>query len=252
VQHNIHGTTLQVLECVLGPNENVVGESGRMSWMSADVTMTTSTAYTGGSKGVWGAVKRAAGGATIFASNFQAGAAGGVVSFASSVPGQILPVDIGPGEEYMVHSHGFLAATPGVQLTTGFQQTLGVGFFGGEGFLLQKVSGPTQAWIQLQGEVITYDLQPGQVLFVHPGHIGMFTGGVQMKITTIKGIKNKIFGGEFFLCQLTGPGKVWLQSVTLAALAADIAPYLPEQQGVPVQGGAGGILGSAIGGILKG
>jgi uncharacterized protein (AIM24 family) len=221
-----------------------------MSWMSADVTMTTSTAFTGGSSGVWGAVKRAAGGATIFSSNFQAGPNGGVVSFSSSVPGQILPITIAAGEEYMVHSHGFLAATPGVQLSTGFQQTLGVGFFGGEGFLLQRVSGPTQAWIQLQGEVITYDLQPGQQLFVHPGHLGMFTGGIQMKITTIKGIKNKIFGGEFFLCQLTGPGKVWLQSITLAALAADIAPYLPEQQAA-APAGAGGLLGSAIGGILK-
>ncbi len=250
MQHNIHGTTLQVLECVLAANESVVGESGRMSWMSAGVEMTTSTAFTGGSKGVWGAVKRVAGGATIFASNFQAGPSGGVVSFASNVPGQILPVNIAAGEEYMVHSHGFLAGTPGVQLSAGFQQTLGVGFFGGEGFVLQRVAGPAQTWIQLQGEVITYDLQPGQMLFVHPGHIGMFTGGIQMKITTIKGLKNKIFGGEFFLCQLTGPGKVWLQSLTLAGLAADIAPYLPQQEAA-TSGGAGGLLSGAIGGILK-
>ncbi|HWC36826.1 MAG TPA: TIGR00266 family protein [Mycobacteriales bacterium] len=244
MQHNIHGTTLQVLECVLGPGESVVGESGRMTWMSADVTMTTSTAYTGGSKGVWGAVKRAAGGATVFASNFQAGGAGGIVSFASSVPGQILPITIGPSEEYMVHTHGFVAGTPGIQLTTGFQQTLGMAFVGGEGFTLQKISGQAQAWIQLHGEIITYDLQAGQTLFVHPGHLGMFTGGVQMKITTIKGLKNKIFGGEFFLCQVTGPGKVWLQSLSLHTLAMDLAPYLPEQ--TAAAGGAGGVIGSLL------
>ncbi|HVY11773.1 MAG TPA: AIM24 family protein [Mycobacteriales bacterium] len=249
MQSNIRGTTLQVVECVLGPNESVVGESGRMTWMSGDVTMTTSTAFTGGSKGVWGAVKRAAGGATIFASNFQAGAAGGVVAFASNVPGQIMPVSITPGNEYLVHTHGFLAGTPGIELSTGFQQTLGVGIFGGEGFTLQRLSGTSEAWIQLQGEVITYDLQPGQVLFVHPGHVGMFTGGIQMKITTIPGIKNKFFGGEFFLCQITGPGKIWLQSLTLSGLAADLIPYLPEQEAAA--GGAGGILGSAITGILK-
>jgi uncharacterized protein (TIGR00266 family) len=249
VQTNIRGTTLPVLEQILGPNENVVGESGRMSWMSGDVTMTTSTAFTGGSKGVWGAVKRAAGGATIFASNFQAGAAGGVVAFSSNVPGEILPLSISPSSEYMVHTHGFLAATPGIQLSTGFQQTLGTGIFGGEGFTLQKLSGQAEAWVQLQGEVITYDLQPGQVLFVHPGHVGMYTGGIQMKITTIKGIKNKFFGGEFFLCQLTGPGKVWLQSLTLAGLAADLMPYLPT--GGDSNGGGSG-LGGLVGGLLNG
>jgi uncharacterized protein (AIM24 family) len=250
VQSNIRGTTLPVLEQILGPNENVVGESGRMSWMSGDVTMTTSSAFTGGSKGVWGAVKRAAGGATIFASNFQAGAAGAVVAFSSNVPGEILPISLTGGNEYMVHTHGFLAATPGIQLSTGFQQTLGAGIFGGEGFTLQKLSGEAEAWVQLQGEVITYDLQPGQVLFVHPGHVGMYTGGIQMKITTIKGIKNKFFGGEFFLCQLTGPGKIWLQSLTLAGLAADLMPYLPQQEAAA--GGAGGIAGGLIGGLLKG
>jgi len=142
-----------------------------------------------------------------------------------------------------VHTHGFVAGTPGVQLTTGFQQTLGVGIFGGEGFTLQKISGPANAWIQLHGEIVTYDLQPGQSLFVHPGHVGMFTGGIQMRITTIKGLKNKIFGGEFFLAQLTGPGKVWLQSLSLHVLAADLAPYLPS-----TEGGGGGV----IGGLLKG
>ncbi|HEX3707149.1 MAG TPA: AIM24 family protein [Mycobacteriales bacterium] len=250
MQTNIRGTTLAVLEQVLGPNESIVGESGRMSWMSGDVTMTTSSAFTGGGKGVWGAVKRAAGGATIFASNFQAGPAGGVVAFSSNVPGTILPVSISPASEYLVHSHGFLAATPGIELSTGFQQTLGMGVFGGEGFLLQKLSGQAEAWVQLQGEVITYDLQPGQVLFVHPGHLGMYTGGIQLKITTIKGIKNKIFGGEFFLAQLTGPGKIWLQSLTLAGLAADLAPYLPEQEAAA--GGTGGAVGGIIGGLLKG
>jgi uncharacterized protein (TIGR00266 family) len=229
MQTKILGTTLPVLECVLGPNEVVVGESGRMSWMSDNVAMATSTAFAGGSGGVWGAIKRAAGGGTIFASTFTAGGAGGLVAFATTIPGQILPISVQPNADYIVHRHGFVAATQGVQLSSAFQQSLGGALFGGEGFILQKISGQCDAWVQLQGEVVTYDLQPGQNLFAHPAHVGMFTDGTQFSITTIKGLKNKFFGGEFFLVKLTGPGKVWLQSLTLEGLAADLIPFLPTQ-----------------------
>jgi uncharacterized protein (TIGR00266 family) len=248
MQTKIIGTTLPVLECMLGAGEAVIGESGRMSWMSDGVTMATSTAYSGGSGGVFGALKRVAGGGTLFTSSFTAGSAGGLAAFATTIPGQILPVSVAPGNEYMVHRHGFLAATPGVALSAGFQQSLGGALFGGEGFILQRIAGQCEAWVQLQGEVVTYDLQPGQNLFVHPAHVGMFTAGTQFSITVIKGIKNKFFGGELFLVKLTGPGKVWLQSLTLSGLAADLMPYLPTGG----DNSSGGGLGGLVGGLLNG
>jgi uncharacterized protein (TIGR00266 family) len=248
MQTKILGTTLPVLECVLSAGEAVIGEAGRMSWMSEDVTMATSTAYAGGSGGIMGAIKRVAGGGTLFTSSYTAGGSGGLVAFSTTIPGQILPISVTPAQDYIVHRHGFLAATNGVALSSAFQQSLGGALFGGEGFILQRVGGTCDAWIQLQGEVVTYDLAPGQNLFVHPAHIGMFTEGTQFSITTIKGLKNKFFGGEFFLVKLTGPGKVWLQSLTLQGLAQDLMPYLPTGEAA----GGGGVAGGLIGGLLKG
>lgn len=247
MQTKILGTTLPVLECVLSAGEVVIGEAGRMSWMSEDVAMATSTSYAGGSGGFMGAIKRVAGGGTLFTSSYTAGGAGGLVAFSTTIPGQILPVNVSPGHDYIVHRHGFLAATNGVQLSSAFQQSLGGALFGGEGFILQRVGGQCDAWIQLQGEIVTYDLAPGQNLFVHPAHIGMFTDGTQFSITTIKGLKNKFFGGEFFLVKMTGPGKVWLQSLTLSGLAQDLMPYLPTGES-----GGSSIAGGVLGGLLKG
>jgi uncharacterized protein (TIGR00266 family) len=240
MQHKIVGTTMPVLEFLLGAGEAVVGESGRMSWMSPSITMATSTAFTGGGGGLLSKVKRMAGGGTLFASSFTSSAADGLVAFATTVPGEILPVSVAPGSGYMVHRHGFLASTPGIELSAGFQQSLGSGLFGGEGFILQRLAGQAEVWVQLQGEVVTYDLQAGQSMLVHPAHVGMFTDGMSFTITTVKGLKNKFFGNEFFLCQLTGPGKLWLQSLTLPGLAADLIPYLPEPNG----GGSGFSFGS--------
>jgi uncharacterized protein (TIGR00266 family) len=229
MQHQIIGTTMPVLEFSLGDGESVVSESGRLSWMSPNVVMETSTSATGGGgHGVFGALKRMAGGGSLFASSYTSSGPGGLVAFAASQPGQIMPVSVTPGNGFMVHRHGFLAATQGVELTMGFQQSLGAGIFGGEGFILQRVGGTADAWIQLQGEIVKYDLQPGQSMLVHPAHVGMFNDGMAFQITTVKGLKNKFFGGEIFLCALTGPGSIWLQSLTLPGLAADLIPYLPE------------------------
>jgi uncharacterized protein (AIM24 family) len=116
-------------------------------------------------------------------------------------------------------------------LTVGFQQGLGAGVFGGDGFILQRLSGSAQAWVELGGEVVSYDLAAGESLRVHPGHVGMFESGVNFEITRIKGIKNMLFGGDgIFLAQLTGPGKVWLQTLTISNLAHALAPYLPSKR----------------------
>ena len=120
----------------------------------------------------------------------------------------------------MIHRHGFLCATPQVQIGVAFQQSLGAGIFGGDGFLLQRASGQGTAWLELSGELVVRDLQPGETLRVHPGHVGAFQSSVSFQITTVPGIKKMIFGGDgIFLAALTGPGRIWLQTLPIARLA---------------------------------
>jgi uncharacterized protein (TIGR00266 family) len=228
MDHKIHGTTLPVLEIVLGPGEKVFSESGELSWLTSSIQMTTGTSVGGQSGGFFGALKRAFSGGTFFMSEYTAAGSQGTVAFATKLPGQFIPLQLG-GASYLVHRHGFVCGTPGVEFTIGFQQTLGAGIFGGEGFILQKLSGQGTAYVSLSGEVVTYDLKPGETLRVHPGHVGMFQQSVQFQMTTVPGIANKLFGGDgIFLCALTGPGRIWLQSLPLPNLAHALLPYLPR------------------------
>jgi len=149
----------------------------------------------------------------------------------------------------MIHRQGFLCATPQIQIGVGFQQSLGAGIFGGDGFLLQKVSGQGIAWIELSGELVVRDLQPGENLRVHPGHVGAFQASVSFQITTVPGIKNMIFGGDgIFLASLTGPGRIWLQTLPISKLAHAIERYLPRE--APRQTVEGGVVGGIVGSIL--
>jgi len=246
VEHKIIGTTMPVLEIDLQQGESIISEAGELSWMNSSIELNTHTQMAGGG-GMFGALKRAAGGGTLFMTEYRAANGQGLLAFATKVPGHILQVDVEPGREYMVHRHGFLCATPGVELGIGFQQSLGAGVFGGEGFRLQKVTGSCTAWIELSGEVITYDLKPGETLRVHPGHVGMFESTVNFEITRIKGMKNMIFGGDgIFLAALTGSGRIWLQSMPLANLAHALLHYMAA--GEVKAAGAAGVLGA----VLKG
>jgi uncharacterized protein (TIGR00266 family) len=255
MQTRILGTTMPVLEVALEPGESVFSESGELSWMTASMQMATHTQM-GGGGGIFGILKRAAGGGSIFMTEYSPVQYPGQVAFATRVPGHIVPVEVGPGKEYMVHRHGFLCATPRVSLGVGFQQSLGAGIFGGSGFILQKVGGEGTAWLELSGELIRKDLAPGELLRVHPGHVGAFESSVSFRITTVPGIKNMIFGGDgIFLAELCGPGTVWLQTLPISRLAHQIAEYLPQGEsrsmgGTGVAGGAllGGIVGSMLGG----
>jgi uncharacterized protein (AIM24 family) len=178
----------------------------------------------------------------------------GEVAFATKVPGHIVPVQVGQGAEYLVHRHGFLCATPQVNISVGFQQSLGAGIFGGDGFLLQKVGGYGTAWLELSGELIMKDLAPGEVLRVHPGHVGAFMSTVSFEITMVPGIKNMIFGGDgIFLAQLAGPGRIWLQTLPISRLAHQISEYLPHNSGREAPAAAGaGLIGGIVGSILSG
>lgn len=237
MEHKIVGTTMPVLEVPLQPGESVVAEGGELSWMTNAVELHTAAGGKAGAKGVFGAMKRAVAGGTLFMTEYTATASPGMVAFATKVPGQIKPLELDGTQQYMVHRGGYLCGVPSVALEIGFQQKLSAGFFGGEGFILQRVSGTGAAWIELDGEVVEYDLPPGEVLKVHPGHVGLFDASVSFEIERVKGIKNMLFGADaLFLAKLTGPGRVFLQTMPLANLAAAIAQYLPRDS----DGGGGG------------
>ncbi len=231
----ILGTTLPVLELEIEAGEKIISEPGQFSWMSPNIQLQTS-AMTAGTKSIWGVLGRALAGGGIFMNEYQALGDPGIVAFAAKVPGTIMEVPIAPGQTYMIHRHGFLAGTAGVELAVGFQKSLGAGIFGGDGFILERLSGEATAWVELGGEVFTYDLVAGQQLLVHPGHIGMFDSTVNFEIQLIPGIKNIIFGGDgIFVARLTGPGKVWLQTLTMPNLAHALSPYMGRESGGPQQ-----------------
>jgi len=248
MQSRITGTTMPVLEFALEPNDSIISEAGELSWMSSYIQMTTHTQF-GGGGGLFGVLKRVAGGGSIFMTEYRALGGPGELAFATKLPGHIVPVEISPCHEYMIHRHGFLCATPQVQIGVAFQQSLGAGIFGGDGFLLQKASGQGTAWLELSGELVVRDLQPGETLRVHPGHVGAFQSSVSFQITTVPGIKNMIFGGDgIFLAALTGPGRIWLQTLPIARLAHALAEYMPQEtRRENVQSGVvGGIVGSIL------
>ncbi len=254
MQTRIQGTTMPVLEVQLDPNESVFSESGELSWMTASIQMATHSQM-GGGGGLFGILKRVAGGGSIFMTEYRAMQYPGEVAFATRVPGHIVPVELGQGPEYMVHRHGFLCATPQVTISVGFQQSLGAGIFGGDGFVLQRVGGAGTAWLELSGELIVKNLAPGEVLRVHPGHVGAFQTSVGFQIATVPGIKNMIFGGDgLFLAELMGPGAVWLQTLPISRLAHQISEYLPRTEGrsAPAAAVGGGLLGGIVGSILSG
>ncbi len=240
VAHRVLGTTMPVLEVALETGQNVISQGGELSWMTSTIQMSTSTSGAG-SSGVMGVLKRAVAGGTLFMTEFTAVGGRGVVAFATKMPGHIKAIAVDSTREYMVSRHGFMAATPGVSLNVAFQQKLGTGIFSGNGFILQRISGSGTAWIELSGELVTYDLAPGEVMKVHPGHVGLFEASVSLDIERVKGIKNMLFGADtLFLAKLTGPGKVYLQTLTLPGLAHAISPYIATGEG-PTASGPGGL-----------
>ena len=249
MQSRIVGTTMPVLEFLLDHGETVISEAGELSWMSSSIQMHTHT-QAGGGGGLLGVIQRVAGGGTLFMTEYTAMGAPGEIAFATKIPGHIVPVQVGNGHEFFAHRHGFLCATPQVSLGVGFQQSLGAGIFGGSGFLLQRIGGHGTAWLELSGELIVKDLQPGETLRVHPGHVGAFTANMSFQITRVPGIRNLIFGGDgIFLAALTGPGRVWLQTLPIAKLAHALQEYLPSGRTQQVEGG---VVGGVVGSILRG
>ena len=156
----------------------------------------------------------------------------GMIAFGSSFPGQIKPITVAPGQEMILQKSAFLAAESGVDLSIHFNKKLGAGLFGGEGFIMQRLSGRGTAFVEIDGELIEYELSPGQKIVVDTGNVAGFTPGVQMEIQQVPGMKNKLLGGEgLFNTVLTGPGRVWLQTMPICNVAASIRPYIPTGNG---------------------
>jgi uncharacterized protein (TIGR00266 family) len=220
-----------------------------MAWMTDTIRMDT---HTGG--GLFAGLKRAMGGGSLFITEYIADQPGHV-AFAPRFPGTIMPVALGAGQSLICRRETFLCAEYSVSLDIAFQQRLGAGFFSGEGFILQRVTGPGTVFLDLSGEVVEKQLAPGERLLVHAGHIGMQDPSVQVDFQMVRGFRNVLFGGEgLFLATLTGPGRVWLQSMPVMNLAEEIARHLPSGEGRSPAGAmvSGGVAGAALTGIIGG
>lgn len=249
----VKGTVLPVLEALLQPGETVVSTHGDLGWMTPTVALSQTTQMGSGGRGFMKTAKRVVGGGGLFLTRYTAEADAGTVVFASKLPGNIISVEVTPERSYYVHRSGFLCGTEGIEAAVALQQKkLTGGFFGGMGFFLQHLTGDGVAWLELSGEMFTYDLPAGQTIRVHPGHVGAFDQTVSFTVGTIPGLANKFFGGNgFFLADLTGPGRVWLQSMSIQMLAGAIAEYLPNSgNGGDSGGGSSGMVDGIIGGVF--
>ena len=215
MKYSIQGEPMPVVICELEAGEKMITEGGAMSWMSPNLTMSTTAGGFGKAMG------RMFSGEKLFQNVYTAEKGAGMIAFASSFPGAIRAVEITPDKPIIAQKSAFLAATEGVELSVHFQKKLGAGFFGGEGFIMQKISGTGIAFLEIDGSAMEYELASGEQLIVDTGYLAMADASIGIDIQTVKGLKNKMFGGEgFFNTVLTGPGKVTLQTMPLSNIAA--------------------------------
>ncbi len=224
MKYEIQGEPMPVVICHLDAGETMITEKGSMVWMSPNMEMQTS----GG--GVGKMLGRMFTGESMFQNHYTAKGGAGLIAFASSFPGSIRAVPVTPDKPLVVQKSAFLAATSGVELSVYFQKKVASALFGGEGFLMQKVSGSGLVFLEIDGSAVEYDLQPGQQLYVDTGNLAMVENGVSIDIVTVKGAKNVLFGGEgLFHTVVTGPGKVTLQTMPISSFAGAIANLIPTK-----------------------
>ena len=222
MKYEIKGGSFPVVICYLENGEKMITEKGSMAWMSPNMQMETK----GGGLGKM--FSKALSGESMFQNHYTAKGGAGMIAFTSSFPGQIKTLDIGPGREMIVQKSAFLASEAGVNLSIHFQKRIGAGLFGGEGFVMQRLSGQGTAFVEIDGELVEYDLKPGQSILVDTGFVAGFEPTVNMDIQTVSGVKNMFLGGEgIFHTVLTGPGRVWLQTMPIYNVANAIRPYIP-------------------------
>ncbi len=226
MQYEIKGTFLQTVDITLNAGESVYTESGGMAWMKGNIEM-----QTGAKGGLMASLGRKLAGESLFLTTYTCRSGQGLVVFAPEAPGKVLDFQLAAGQTLICQKDAFMCAEESVKLEIAFRKRLGAGLFGGEGFILQKISGPGTVFLEIPGEVREYTLAAGEVMQVDPGHIALFEPTVDYDITTVKGVANVLFSGEgLFLAKLKGPGKVWLQSMPLSNLAAKLARYIPTSK----------------------
>lgn len=223
MQYKITGAPLPVLTCNLNAGESMICQSGAMCWMDKNITMQTTT-----NGGIGKIFSRSFSGESMFLNLYTANSGNGNISFSSSFPGDIVPLEIAPNKEYIVQKKSFLASTGNINTSIYLQKRLRAGLFGGEGFIMQRLSGTGLAFAEVDGSATEIELQPGQQIVVSTGHVVLMEATCTMDIQTVKGAKNIFFGGEgIFNTVVTGPGKVILQSMPISKTAMALYPYMP-------------------------
>lgn len=222
MQYEIKGTPFPVVICRLEPHETVCCQQGGMAWMSPNMRMSTNA---GG--GIGKMFSRAVSGESIFQNKYTAENGIGEIAFAASAPGVIMPIDISGTNSIVAQKSAYLASSPGVELSIFFQKKFGAGFFGGEGFIMQKFTGQGTAFLEISGNIVEYDLKSNESILVDTGYLAAMDASCSIDIETVKGIGNALFGGEgLFNTRISGPGHIWLQTMPLTALAKSVRPYI--------------------------
>jgi uncharacterized protein (TIGR00266 family) len=225
MRYEINGTFLQTVDIHLSQGESVFTESGGMAWMKGDIEMKTGT-----KGGLMAGLGRKLAGESLFMTTYTCRGSEGLVVFTPEAPGKVLHFQLEAGQSLICQKDAFMCAEDSVKLEIHFRKRLGAGLFGGEGFILQKVTGPGAVFLEIPGEVREYTLAAGETMQVDPGHIALFEPTVNYDITTVKGVANVLFSGEgLFLAKMTGPGRIWLQSLPLSNLAGKLAKYMPTK-----------------------
>jgi len=223
IQYEIEGGNLPVVICHPEPGQTICSQVGAMSWMSPNMKMETNA---GGFKKAFG---RLFSGESAFLNEYTAENGAGMIAFAASLPGSIKAFHLTQGQGIIVQKSGFLAMEKGLDLSVYFQKKIGVGLAGGEGFIMEKITGNGVVFIEIDGYCKEYDLAPGESVIIDTGYLAAMSESCSLDVQTVKGIKNKFLGGEgFFLTRVTGPGKVYIQSMPAICLAQSLAPYMPS------------------------
>jgi uncharacterized protein (TIGR00266 family) len=240
MKYTITGNNLQLVTLELTAGEKVYAEAGTMVYMSANMTMESKMRG-----GLLKAIGRKFAGETIFLTDFSPAGGQGLVAFGGNAPGTIKPIELKAGKEFIVQKDAFLVAEDSVELSVAFQRRLGSAFFGGEGFILERLAGEGTAFIHACGDFVEFDLEAGQTMKVDTGCVVGWDGTVDYDIETVKGIKTVFFGGEgLFLTTLRGPGKIIIQSMTLSNLATALTPFLPGTRSE--SSGSSGVVGTLL------
>lgn len=223
MQYQIQGQPYPVVVVTADPEETILCQKGAMAWMTPNMEMQTK----GGGLGKM--FSRAFTGEAMFQNHYTAKGGQGMIAFTSAVPGEIMPIQITPQRSIIAQKSAFLASESTVNFELFFQKRIAGGFFGGEGFIMQRLSGSGMAFVEIDGELVEYTLEPGQKLIVDTGNVAGFDTTVDIDIQQVPGLKNKLFGGEgLFNTTLTGPGRVWLQTMPISGIAQSVAPFIPS------------------------